>query len=112
MCGAILGVLSLIVHLQARWSTPSKELERPFWKNKNRVWKVFLTFIALLAYASGMEHVGFLVSTTILIVFLLWAIEPQRWYVVIFGSLLTSLTAYTIFEWLLNLPLPKGFLEF
>jgi putative tricarboxylic transport membrane protein len=112
ICGAILGILSLIVHLQARWSRPPKELEKPFWKNKKRVWKVFLTFIALLGYAIGMEYLGFLVSTTILISFLLWAIEPQRWYVVIFGSLLTSLAAYTIFELLLSLPLPRGFLEF
>jgi len=112
ICGAILGILSLTVHLQARWSRPPKELEKPFWKNKKRVWKVFLTFIALLAYAIGMEYLGFLVSTTILISFLLWAIEPQRWYVVIFGSLLTSLAAYTIFELLLSLPLPRGFLEF
>jgi len=112
ICGAILGGLSLIVYLQARWSRPSKELERPFWKNKNRVLKVFLTFIALLAYAIGLEYLGFLINTTILIAFLLGAIEPQRWYVVIFGSLLTSSAAYTIFELLLNLPMPKGFLEF
>ena len=112
ICGALLGILSLIVYLQTRRSRSAKESEKPFWKNKNRVWKVLLTFIVLLTYAIVMESLGFLISTTILIAFLLWAIEPQRWYIVIFGSLLTSLAAYTLFELLLKLPLPQGLLEF
>lgn len=110
--GAILGILAFIVYLQSRWTRSPKETESPFFTNKNRAWKAALTLIALLAYAVGMEYLGFLVSTTIFLAFLLWAVEPQRWYIVIFGSALASVSAYSIFELVLKSPLPKGFFEF
>jgi len=69
---------------------------------------MILTFIALLAYAVGMEYLGFLISTFLFIAFLLKFIEPQRWTVVLFGSILASGVSYCIFELILQVQLPKG----
>jgi len=110
--GAILTGLSLIVFLQSRKSAEAKGATKPFLSDKKRATKAFLTLIALLAYSIGMDYLGFLVSTTFFIAFLLGVVEPQKWYVVVFGSLLSSGVSYTLFEILLQSPLPKGFFEF
>jgi len=80
--------------------------------DKQRAWKATLTLIALLVYSIGMDYLGFLVSTTIFLAFLFSVVDPQRWYIVIFGSILASVISYTIFEILLKSPLPKGIFEF
>jgi len=64
-----------------------------------------------LAYSIGMDYLGFLVSTTFFIAFLLGVVEPQKWYVVVLASLLSSGVSYTLFEILLQSPLPKGIFE-
>jgi putative tricarboxylic transport membrane protein len=110
--GAILTGLSLIVFLQSRRTAEAGETPKPFLSDKKRATKAFLTLFALLAYAIGMDYLGFLVSTTVFIAFLLGVVEPQKWYVVVFGSLLSSGVSYTLFEILLQSPLPKGIFEF
>jgi putative tricarboxylic transport membrane protein len=67
-----------------------------------------VTVVALLIYAIGMEYLGFLLSTFIFLAFLLKFIEPQRWTVAIFGSLLASVASYLIFEIWLQSQLPRG----
>jgi hypothetical protein len=65
---------------------------------------------ALVAYVFLLKHLGFLLSTMLFIGFLLRAIAPQRWPVVIGMAILTALVCYGIFEWWLKAQLPKGFL--
>ncbi len=110
--GALLTGLSGLYFVQSGRKGRGAEPEKPFLVDRGRAWKATITLIALLAYAIGMEYLGFLVSTTIFLAFLLGVVEPQRWYVVIFGSILASAASFTIFEILLKSPLPTGFFEF
>ena len=73
--------------------------------------KIVLTVIALLAYATTMDYLGFLVSTFFFSFFLLRMIEPQRWGVVILESLLASGVSYLIFEIWLQAQLPRGIFQ-
>jgi len=109
--GMILVSLSLLVFLQSG-RAGEKAVPKPFLVNRQRAWKATVALIALLVYSIGMDYLGFLVSTTLFLAFLMWAVEPQRWYIVIFGSLLASAASFTIFEILLKSPLPKGIFEF
>ena len=109
--GVILTGLSLAVFIQSG-RAGEQARRKPFLVNRQRAWKATLTLIALLVYAVAMNYLGFLVSTTLFLAFLLWAVEPQRWYIVLFGSLLASVASFTIFEILLKSPLPKGIFEF
>jgi putative tricarboxylic transport membrane protein len=110
--GAILTCLSFVVFVQSGRSGKAKTGQKPFIIDRQRAWKATITLIALLAYAIGMDYLGFLVSTTIFLAFVLWIVEPQRWYIVIFGSILASAVSFTIFEILLKSPLPRGIFEF
>lgn len=85
------------------------------WKPMMRdlMWKKSLiVLLALLAYALLLKPLGFLLCTTLFIGFLLVAVEPQRWYVVISGAIGTAIGAYGIFEVWLRAQLPKGPLGF
>ncbi len=109
--GVILSGLSLLVFVQSGRAGKGAR-RKPFLVNRQRAWKATVTLIALLVYSVAMNYLGFLVSTTLFLAFLLWAVEPQRWYIVILGSLLASVGSFTIFEILLKSPLPKGIFEF
>ena len=110
--GAILTGLSFVVLVQSGRGGKTKTEPKPFIVDRQRAWKATLTVIALLAYAIGMDYLGFLFSTTIFLGFILWVVEPQRWYIVIFGSVLAAVISFTIFEILLKSPLPRGIFEF
>ena len=72
------------------------------WKN------AMIILISLLAYALLLFPLGFVITTTLFIAFLLRAIVPQRWSVVIACSILTAAASYLIFEVWLKAQLPKG----
>ena len=81
------------------WTSP---LQGVRWKNA----LVILT--SMLAYALLMVPLGFFLTTTLFIAFLLRAITPQRWSVVAVCSLLTAVASYLLFEVWLQAQLPKG----
>lgn len=70
--------------------------------------KPLLVMAALLAYALLMKPLGFLLCTVLFIGFLLRAVEPQRWYVVIVGAIGAALGAFAVFEVWLKTQLPPG----
>ena len=72
------------------------------WRN------ALIILLSLLAYALLLAPLGFFLCTTLFIAFLLRAIVPQRWRVVIAGALLTAGASYLIFEVWLKAQLPKG----
>ncbi|MBE0555855.1 MAG: tripartite tricarboxylate transporter TctB family protein [Proteobacteria bacterium] len=63
---------------------------------------------ALLAYALLMKPLGFLLCTVLFIGFLLRAVEPQRWSVVIVGAVGAALGAFAVFNLWLKTQLPQG----
>ncbi len=67
---------------------------------------------ALLIYAALLEKVGFLIWTTLLLIYLFRAIEPQKWKLAIGLAILASLLSYLVFDRLLEGQLPRGFLGF
>jgi len=77
-------------------------LEGVKWKN------ALIILISLLAYALLLVPLGFFLCTMLFIAYLLRAITPQRWSVVILCSLLTAAASYIIFEVWLQAQLPKG----
>ena len=80
---------------------------------RNVRWKKSLiVFLSLLAYVLLLKPLGFLLVTAFFIGFLLVAVQPQRWYVVISGAIGTAIGTYGIFEVWLKAQLPKGPLGF
>jgi putative tricarboxylic transport membrane protein len=80
----------------------SPVLQGVSWKN------AMVILVSLLAYALLLFPLGFVITTTLFIAFLLRAIVPQRWSVVIACSILTAAASYLIFEIWLKAQLPRG----
>jgi putative tricarboxylic transport membrane protein len=108
--GILLGLLSVILYLKASLSKSPKSEQS--WFPKERRKGLALVLIASFLYAIFLDILGFLISTFLLFFVLLGFIEPQKWTVVVGGSLLISFASYALFELLLQVGLPRGFLGF
>lgn len=122
IAGAALTLLSLIQWInvalaRSRAQALSSETHlsqtvEPLFANRRGAIKAAVIVVALLVYSLSMEHLGFILSTSLFIGFLLWLVEPQRWYVIVFGSALSSLTTYLVFKVWLDTALPVGLFGF
>jgi hypothetical protein len=70
--------------------------------------KSLLVLAALVAYVLLLKPLGFSLCTALFIGFLLRAIQPQRWPVVMAGAIGAAVGAYGIFEVWLKAQLPRG----
>ena len=108
--GILLGVFSLMVlilSIKFQQKT-SPKASAPF---KNIDWrKVIYILLSLVVYGLILEQVGYLISTFLLISFMLYTIEAKRWYLVVFVATTSSLLSYAIFVLWLQVQLPKGLL--
>jgi hypothetical protein len=57
-----------------------------------------------------MDHIGFLITTFFLILYLIRFIDPQSWKKALGWALVGSIGAHLVFNVWLQLRLPKGFL--
>ena len=112
-CGVVLGILSLVLLIKTRLDQKrgGPEIQRTpvltvRWS------KVGAVLFVLIVYALIFEWVGALLSTALLIAFLMRAIEVKKWYTVAFVALASAISIYLLFKVLLNVRLPAGFLGF
>ena len=109
LTGVVICILSGIGFIQGTIRRRGGEgwdrvLEGVRWKNAG------ILLCSLCGYAFFLIPLGFLLCTAFFISFLLRAIVPQRWPVVIGGGILTAIASYLVFEVWLRAQLPKGFL--
>lgn len=106
----ILGILSLILFLQA--SLRRKEMKvTPFFAGP--LWKrVLLVVMALIVYSKFMPVLGYLISTSLLMITLFWILERRKIRFVFVSSILTTLVTYLVFSKWLNCQFPKGLFGF
>jgi putative tricarboxylic transport membrane protein len=74
--------------------------------------KLIFVLVSLLLYTYVLVPLGFLLSTSLLLILLFKFIEPQKWSIAVAGAILTVFISYAIFHLWLGSQLPKGILEF
>lgn len=109
LAGGLMFLLSLGLFVQTFFG--KEERPRAFWA-KEGAGKVFWILLSLLLYGGLLERLGFILSTFLLMAFLLAMIGKQRKTLVLFVSLLSSLGCFAVFQLWLNVQLPKGVLGF
>jgi putative tricarboxylic transport membrane protein len=104
----LLGIMALI--LLAR-TLAGKEAPSGGEKIETQGWiRIAVTLMTLAGFALALERLGFLLTTFLLMISLLRAIEAQKWRKVVVVALATALISYAIFSLLLGVPLPAGLL--
>ena len=104
----LLGIMSLILLARA---LAGREALGGGEKIETQGWiRIAVTLMTLAGFALALEHLGFLLTTFLLMISLLRAIEAQKWRKVVVVALATALISYAIFSLLLGVPLPAGLL--
>lgn len=80
-----------------------------FWKGIP--WeRILLVVTGILLYAFLLEPLGYLIATTLLMVFLFSLAQPQRWLSVVVWGVAVSVLTYVLFKVWLQVPFPAGLL--
>jgi putative tricarboxylic transport membrane protein len=106
--GLILVILSLIVFADSvRGSADTaREIGEMNWP------KIALVLLSLLLYAFLLERLGFVLTTFVLMSFLLGWVESTNWFRSLAVASAAALASYAIFELWLKIRLPKGLFGF
>lgn len=105
------GLLLLLAFACLVQTLRDKTIQRPTEKILAEGWiRIGATLATLVGFAVVLEWLGFLLSTFVLMVLLLRAIEAPKWPRVIAVALATAALSYGLFAWLLGVPLPAGVL--
>jgi putative tricarboxylic transport membrane protein len=106
--GLVLMILSLIVLADSVRSSEDtvRRIPKINWP------KITLVLFSLLLYAFFLERLGFVLTTFVLMSFLLGCIQGAGWFRSVCVASAAALTSYAIFELWLNIRLPKGIVGF
>jgi hypothetical protein len=105
--GILMFCLSLIVLLKR----VGEDAETGAWVGPH--WrKVVAVLFSLFVYTLIVAKLGYLVSTLLLMVFIFWISEQQRWRTILLKAVLSAAITYLVFDRWLDCQLPKGILGF
>lgn len=106
--GLMLALLSLIVLVDSIRGTEDMiaDMEKMNWA------KIALILLSLLLYAYFLEKLGFVLTTFVLLSFLLGWIESTNWGRAVAIASAAALACFAIFELWLKIRLPKGIFGF
>jgi len=113
LAGAVLIGLSLVVFIsavRARRADGGKASYERFFPHPESWKKVSLALAALLAYWIVLEHLGFLITMYLFLLFLLRVIERKKWLLAVGTAFIATTCAYALFNLWLKVQLPKGIL--
>jgi putative tricarboxylic transport membrane protein len=74
--------------------------------------KVLLVLAILVTYVFCFNVLGFYLSSFLLMVLLLKAVKPTRWWIAIMSGIIAVLISYGLFKVWLDVPFPGGILGF
>lgn len=105
----VLGVMASVQCVKSLRTKDQKTGEPP---EKIHLWRIVSVIAANAIYIIVLDRVGYLLSTFLLLCFLLQIYEKGRWTWTVGGAAATSALTYLIFAKLLQLNLPKGLITF
>jgi putative tricarboxylic transport membrane protein len=106
LLSVLLAFLSVALIAQARGRRASGDgrgFQLGHWK------KVVASLLALFTFGLAFEWLGYVISTFLLVIFLMRSVEQVRWRQVLIVAASSSLLTFFVFS-LLGTPLPTGFL--
>jgi len=107
LSGMAIGLFAAIGFIQATLRKKRGEIWLSFLKGL-RWEKALIILASLFAYGLLLGFLGFFLCTLLFIAFLLRAVVPQRWSLVVGGSVAIAVASYIVFDVLLKAQMPKG----
>jgi hypothetical protein len=112
LAGSFLGLLAIVGLISGiRGQGKAKSGNIGIWHDTD--WKRLIsTIVALFIYTAAVTRLGYLLGTTVLLLFLFRVAESRPWWIVLIAASLTAGLSYLVFKIGLDAQLPKGFLGF
>jgi hypothetical protein len=112
LAGLLLGFLALMdlaSGFVGRWKEVGED--KRIWSEIN--WgRLILIMTLLFVYTFLSSTLGFVIGTTLLLLFLFRMMEPRPWWIILLASLTTTGLFYLVFQIGLESQLPRGFWGF
>jgi putative tricarboxylic transport membrane protein len=106
--GIVLAVLATILFVSA-WRRPATEKEgEPVFPGKQALFTIVLTLTGLAGYILLIEVLGYLMDTFLFIVFLMKAVEREKWPLTLMIAAGTTAVLFFTFQILLKITLPSN----
>ena len=105
--GAGTGLLALAVFVRSFLSQPAIETGQG--EKGIRRGKFSLICVSLFVYAALISWLGFALSTFLFVLFLLRAVQAERWWRSLVKAVLITVGNYVVFVVWLGIHLPRGF---
>ncbi|OLC01093.1 MAG: hypothetical protein AUH30_00920 [Candidatus Rokubacteria bacterium 13_1_40CM_68_15] len=112
IAGVFIAVVGLALVLREWARRPVRESTAPFWEDRTGRNRVALVTAALCVMAYLMPVLGFLVTASLVMTFLLGLTERTRLASSVVLAVVSSLATYWLFGSLLQVRLPRGLLGF
>lgn len=105
--------LSLIIIIRTFLTTEGEKRKKitEEQKKRERIFKVSAYSILMLIYGLLIERIGFLISSTLVIIPLLKIVERQTWKATVLLGFGSIVICYVLFVYFLSVPLPKGLIR-
>jgi putative tricarboxylic transport membrane protein len=108
--GTLLAVFSAVLLFRVLATMRATGYKAHGKKEKPR-WAAAYVYIGLIIYSLIFERLGFILSTFLLVIFLLRLLEPKKWWHMLLTAAIVASSAYTVFNVFLKSDLPKGILS-
>jgi putative tricarboxylic transport membrane protein len=108
--GVCLSLFSVVLMVKSFLVKP-KVMDKEARNQIGKRWGFLFALIGVLIYVFIFEWLGFLISTFLLVTFLLKCFEQERWWKILLTAGVVSLSAFVIFDILLKAELPVGILR-
>jgi len=112
LTGLLIGGTGFLLFLSERSKASKKEEAGKFWENPITVRRVFYLVGTLCIMALIMLKLGFLLTSIFISILMIRVIEPKKCIMVVSTSVVSCLLIYSLFQFLMQVKLPKGFLGF
>lgn len=110
LSGAVLGILAIALTANTLKKNRGAKI-RDLWKGV--AWgKVIMAVASLSIYVILLPHIGYLITTFVLMTFLFGIISKPKLWIRLVGALITASASYVVFCTWLGLELPKGMFAF
>jgi putative tricarboxylic transport membrane protein len=109
--GGVLSSLSAaLLVTAARRQGPSEK--KSFWKHEGSWAKILPSLLSLVFYLVFLDILGYLLTTSLFILFLLKFVGRKGWGASILMALIVSVSSYALFRMGLGVLLPRGLIPF
>jgi len=109
--GGLFSLLAGALFLKAFLTEGPTREKKPFWREERSWVRVSLSLGALLFYLFSLNHLGYILTTTLFLLFLLKFVGKKGWLTSILMAVVVSLCSYALFRMGLGVSLPKGWMK-